>query len=178
MISAIQAHRKGFLGMGYDRVLVTLDGSKFAEIALEHAIKVANAGANIHILSVMAQDAISEIASMVSAVAQPPASEDQDWPPIARSDDPRAAHAREAYLRRVSDWLAQAGYDVTIEVRPGSVIETILSVAQDGFEVVVMATHGRTGLARVALGSVAEGVLHRSPCPVLIIPARKTAHDA
>jgi nucleotide-binding universal stress UspA family protein len=172
MIGGISAAQQRILRMGYDRVLVTLDGSKFAEVALEHAIKVANPGANIHILSVMAQDAISEIASMVSAAAQPPAAEDQSWPPIARPDDPRAAHAREDYLRRVSDWLGAAGYDVTLEVRPGNVIETIVSVAQDGFDVVIMATHGRTGLARVALGSVAEGVLHRSPCPVLIIPAR------
>lgn len=158
--------------MGYDKVLVTLDGSKFAEVALEHAIKVANMGANIHVLSVMAQDAISEIASMVSAAAQPPIKEDEGWPPIARPDDPRAAHAREDYLRRVSDWLSQAGYDVSVEVRPGNVVETIVSVAQDGFDIVIMATHGRTGLARVALGSIAEGVLHRSPCPILLVPAR------
>ncbi|MCE7947956.1 MAG: universal stress protein [Chloroflexi bacterium CFX4] len=164
--------------MGYDRVLVTLDGSKFAEIALEHAIKIASPGANIHVLSVMAQDAISEMASLVSAVAQPPATEDQTWPPIQKPDDPRAAHAREGYLRQVSDWLAQAGYDVTVEVRPGSVIETIVSVAQDGFQIIVMATHGRSGIARVALGSVAEGVLHRSPCPVLIIPARAVPPQA
>jgi nucleotide-binding universal stress UspA family protein len=57
--------------VGYDRVLVTLDGSKFAEVVLEHAIKAANSGANVHILPAVAQDAISEIASMVSAVAQP-----------------------------------------------------------------------------------------------------------
>lgn len=164
--------------MGYDKVLVTLDGSKFAEIALEHAIKVANMGANIHVLSVMAQDAISEIASMVSAATQPSPNDEQAWPPISRPDDPRAAHAREDYLRRVSDWLAQAGYDVTVEVRPGNVIETIVSVARDGFDIIIMATHGRTGLARMALGSIAEGVLHRSPCPVLLVPARAVqAHE-
>ncbi|GAB4553263.1 MAG: universal stress protein [Anaerolineae bacterium] len=156
--------------MGYRRVLVTLDGSKLAEKALEHAMQVAAAGANIHILSVMATDVVSEMASMASAVAQPPVT-DENWPPIHAPNDPRAAHAREDYLRQVSDWLSQAGYDVTVEVRPGSVIETIIAVARDGFEVIVMSTHSRTGLSRMALGSIAEGVLHRSPCPVLIIPS-------
>lgn len=158
--------------MGYNRILVTLDGSKLAEVALDAALKIANMGANIHLLSVMASGPMSEMAEMARAVAEPPATAEPNWPPIAPPEDPRAAHAREDYMRQVSDWLVQAGYSVSVEVRPGAVIDTIVSVARDAFEIIVMASHGRTGIARIAIGSVAEGVLQRSPCPVLIIPAR------
>jgi nucleotide-binding universal stress UspA family protein len=40
---------------------------------------------------------------------------------------------------------------------------------------IAMATHGRTGLGRVALGSVAMQVVHRSPCPVLVVPSPNIA---
>jgi nucleotide-binding universal stress UspA family protein len=157
--------------MGYHRILVTLDGSKLAELALEHAVKVSASGAQIHILSVMGEDRVSEIASLASAISQSVSVKQEQWPPLRPASDPRALHAREDYLRQVSEWLEALGMEVTVEVRPGNVVDTIVSVARDGFEIVIMATHGRTGLSRVALGSVAEGVLHGSPCPVLIIPA-------
>ncbi len=157
--------------MGYRRILVTLDGSKLAEKALQHVLQVAAPGAQIHIVSVMAEDRVSEIAALASAMGQTVALSNEQWPSINSTADPRAVHAREDYLRQVSEWLDQVGMEVTVEVRPGNVVDTIVSIARDGFDVIVMATHGRTGLSRVALGSVAEGVLHRSPCPVLIIPA-------
>lgn len=156
--------------MGYRKILVTLDGSKLSELAIQHVIKMAEPGAQIHLLSIMAEDRVSEIAALASAMAQPVAPTSEYWPPI-HPTDPQAIHTREDYLRQVGEWLEQVGMQVSIEVRPGSVIETIVEVARDGFDAVVMATHGRTGLSRVALGSVAEGVLHRAPCPVLIIPA-------
>ncbi len=157
--------------MGYKKILVTLDGSKLAELALSHVIEVAASGAQVHLLSVMAEDRVSEIAALASAMSQPVTVTKEQWPPLHTSSDPRAIYAREDYLRQVSEWLEQVGLRVSVEVRPGNIVDTIVSVARDGFEVVVMVTHGRTGLSRVALGSVAEGVLHRSPCPVLIIPA-------
>ena len=157
--------------MGYKKILVTLDGSKLAELALSHVIEVAAHGAQVHLLSVMAEDRVSEIAALASAMSQPVTTPREQWPPVHTSNDPRGIYAREDYLRQVSEWLEQVGLRVSVEVRPGNIVDTIVSVARDGFDVVVMVTHGRTGLSRVALGSVAEGVLHRSPCPVLIIPA-------
>ena len=160
--------------MKYRKILVTLDGSKLAEAALEHVVEVAHPGAQIHFISVMAEDRVSEIAALASAIAQPVttmAPPTDQWPPINNSTDPHAIHARRDYLDQVSSWITQAGYEVSTEVRPGNVVETILSVARDGFDLIVMVTHGRTGLSKVALGSVAEGVLHKAPCAVLIIPA-------
>jgi nucleotide-binding universal stress UspA family protein len=52
------------------------------------------------------------------------------------------------------------------------VVETIVSVACEGFDVIIMATHARSGIKRLALGSVAEGVLRQSPCPIILVPSR------
>ncbi len=157
--------------MGYERILVTLDGSKLAEAALQHVKCVARPGAQIHLLSILAEDRMGEIAALAGVVAQPgSAGRDQRFQ-SHMLPDPRAIHAREDYLRQIGTAFEKAGFEVTVEVRPGHVVDMIIDVARDGFDVVVLATHGRTGFSRVALGSVAEGVLHRSPCAVLIIPA-------
>jgi nucleotide-binding universal stress UspA family protein len=55
-------------------------------------------------------------------------------------------------------------------VRIGEASKVILDAARDGgFDLVVMGTHGRTGLSHLVLGSVAERVLRRAPCPVLTV---------
>ena len=45
-------------------------------------------------------------------------------------------------------------------------------------DLIVIGTHGRRGLSRVLLGSVAEDVLRRAPCPVLAVRARRPSHEA
>lgn len=158
--------------MGYGKVLLTLDGSTLAELALKHLAQVASPGAYIHLLSVTADDRVSEIAALASAIAQPVTLSDEPWPPTAGSANAQVLHDRQDYLNRIAGWLAERGFKVSVDVRPGAVVETIVEVARAGYDLIVMATHGRTGLSRVALGSVAEGVLRKAPCPVLIIPAR------
>jgi nucleotide-binding universal stress UspA family protein len=61
-------------------------------------------------------------------------------------------------------------HDVRIEslLMEGDPVDTILRVAVETHsDVIVMGTHGRTALARLLLGSVAEAVLRKAPCPVL-----------
>ena len=58
-------------------------------------------------------------------------------------------------------------------VRWGSPVDTIVSSAVDHrIGMIVIATHGRTGLSHVFLGSVAEHIVRDAPCPVLTIRAR------
>jgi len=54
-------------------------------------------------------------------------------------------------------------------LRRGPAAETICEVAADGYELVVVSTHGRTGLSQFFLGSVAERVVRFSPIPVLVV---------
>jgi nucleotide-binding universal stress UspA family protein len=65
--------------------------------------------------------------------------------------------------------------DVPIEkiVEIGDAAAAICQVAERlGVDVVVVGSHGRTGLARIFLGSVSEHVVRHAPCPVLVIPNR------
>ena len=69
---------------------------------------------------------------------------------------------------------------LSVRVEAGEPSDTILQIAKDGgADLIVMGTHGRTGLSRLLIGSVAEAVLRRSTCPVLTLRVPgKTSHDA
>lgn len=61
----------------------------------------------------------------------------------------------------------------TLVVDADSIHETILEVARErGADVIVMGTHGRTGLARAVIGSVADRVLRHSTIPVVLVPLK------
>jgi len=81
----------------------------------------------------------------------------------------------EEYLEGLRQELQQlqvpdAGLQVERRLVEGDPVTEILRVAEDtGSELIVMGTHGRTGLARLLMGSVAELVMRRAPCPVLTV---------
>ncbi len=61
--------------------------------------------------------------------------------------------------------------EVSLELFSGAIAQRITAdAAENKIDLVVMSTHGRTGLDRIFLGSVTERVLRTSPCPVLILP--------
>jgi nucleotide-binding universal stress UspA family protein len=62
------------------------------------------------------------------------------------------------------------GVEAERRLEEGDPVEAILRVAEEiGADLIVMGTHGRTGLSRLFMGSVAEQVLRRAPCPVLTL---------
>jgi universal stress protein A len=81
-----------------------------------------------------------------------------------------------AELARVLPEARQATTEVTRAVVMGSPAQTIVETAEaEHVDLIVMATHGRTGLSHLFIGSVAERVVRTTPCPVLTIrpPAEK-----
>ena len=65
------------------------------------------------------------------------------------------------------------------EIGIGTPYKLIIEKAeQEGADLIVMSTHGRTGLAHMLIGSVTERVLRRAPCPVLAVPALKKSKRA
>ncbi|MFN8474017.1 MAG: universal stress protein [Anaerolineae bacterium] len=95
---------------------------------------------------------------------------------VAGDDSPRAAHEAEHYLDGVRTRIAD-GAAVDLVVPHGTAARGILdAVAAHDAGLVVMTTHGRTGLRRLVFGSVAEKILAASPVPVWLVPARGTAH--
>jgi len=85
--------------------------------------------------------------------------------------------ASESYLATLNDRLREfeaPDPSVTLEfhLREGKAAVEILRMAEEvGADLIVMGTHGRTGVGRLLMGSVAEGVLRRSPRPVLTVRA-------
>ena len=73
------------------------------------------------------------------------------------------------HLTQVKSELEASGLAVEITIRPGSPADAIVAEAvASGADVIAMATHGRSGISRAFLGSVAEQVLSESPVPVLL----------
>jgi nucleotide-binding universal stress UspA family protein len=89
----------------------------------------------------------------------------------------------ESYLERMRTALDSLQVDdpnVRVERRlaEGSPVAAILCAAKElDCDLIVMATHGRTGVKRLAKGSVAETVIRQSPCPVLVIKAPESTND-
>jgi len=82
----------------------------------------------------------------------------------------RARADLERWYRTLLPRAVREPVTVELHVGIGSPIEEILELAEERrVEMIVMATHGRTGLPRVLFGSVAEGVLRHAPCPVVTL---------
>jgi nucleotide-binding universal stress UspA family protein len=151
------------------RILVPLDGSAFAEAALPAALEIVGAAGELVLCSV--------------AAAPDHVERDQQGRVRAYLDQQEEAVRREAldYLHQVEAQLKQQRPDlqVTLDVRigdpaPGIAMAEIALAA----DLVVMATHGRTGIRRAVLGSVAGAVLTTGSVPVLLVsPAASAATE-
>ena len=87
------------------------------------------------------------------------------------------AEAARVELDKVAGGIRAAGLDCRTDVLHGTPDEQLRLFALDPvhqIDLLVVGTHGRTGLARVAFGSVAQRILQSSPCPVLVVPSRPT----
>ena len=82
----------------------------------------------------------------------------------------RAAYATELHSKLEQEAVALPPDRVERRVALGDTVTEIVAVAEETpCDLIVMGTHGRTGLRRVLLGSVAEQVMRRAPCPVLTV---------
>ena len=95
-----------------------------------------------------------------------------DWmyPPIAMSDI--AAEKREEIARKLKALAAGSGVKTREIVRLGRAWQEIVEIAKERkADLVIVATHGYTGLRHVLMGSVAEKVVRHAPCPVFTVRA-------
>ncbi|HLU26580.1 MAG TPA: universal stress protein [Longimicrobiales bacterium] len=143
-------------------ILVPLDGSHLAESVIEHATRLGRLyGARYTLLRVAAPEV---------AVGYPPAPHGS-WVIPDAGESPDADAARE-YLEGVADRLRGDGLEVeTRVVRHLQPAVAILSAAERDVDVIAMATHGRGGISRAILGSVADKVIRGANVPVLAFNA-------
>jgi nucleotide-binding universal stress UspA family protein len=135
----------------FERILVPLDGSDCAENVLPKVEK-------------LGKDLKASIALLRVVIAH-------TFPGADPTDaEVKVVREAEQYLSNVEEGLKKKGLKVDSHVRYGNDAEEILDhAAQKDIDIVAMTTHGRGGVKRFLLGSVAEKVLRHSPKPVFLV---------
>jgi nucleotide-binding universal stress UspA family protein len=147
----------------YKKILLPLDGSPLSECALEHGKAIARALDGEVILFMAFEPTGSEIIRGGEAAAV------SDIVMAAQKE--AEAESRE-YLSRISAKLSTEGLKISIVVMGGPPADEILKYSKEAdVDLIVMSTHGRSGLSRFLAGSVARKVIDHSVIPVLIVPA-------
>jgi nucleotide-binding universal stress UspA family protein len=143
--------------MAFDRILLAHDLSETSDEALRMAVELTRRERGA--LTILHAYAVPVIPMPEGYVVQGPAALVELQQTIARALEKLEARA-----------VALGAPVVRVESRTGAPADAILECARTGgFDLVVLGTHGRSGLRRVILGSVAEAVLRRAPCPVLTV---------
>lgn len=176
--------------MSYTHILVPTDFSDQANQALRYAFEEAEVhDAKLTLLYVMHHHSETEVhylqgdpevrSGLDAAVGFPPDFDPETGGALPTPRVPAPATVRRDYteeaLAQLRDLVPDA-FSGTAEVKvvDGNPADAILRVVQElGVDLIVMGTHGRTGLKHVLLGSVAENVLHHAPCPVLLTREQK-----
>jgi nucleotide-binding universal stress UspA family protein len=155
----------GGLSSGQDpsqghRILVPLDGSTMAEQVLRPAALVAR---SLDAEMVLFRVSIVHVVGSIVG----------EWIQPLEGDLRTADQLAQNYLDRVADRLAEQGIQVSTTVQMGAVSESIVEYAQSTkVDMIAMCTHGRTGLKRWAMGSVADRVLRAGGIPILMVRAK------
>jgi len=144
----------------YKKILVPLDGSELAECSLEH-VKAIASGCNV------AEVVLIRVLEPVSGVSELAARMPDEW--LKNVDSEHRAGIK-SYLTRVAAKLNNAGISAQTVIAEGNAADSILEyIDNNDIDLVIMSTHGRSGLARWAFGSVADRVVKYSHVPVLVI---------
>jgi nucleotide-binding universal stress UspA family protein len=147
----------------FQKILVPLDGSTPAEKALDLACDMARCyGGEVTVLQIVEEALDVGSAAMARATSMATGSTDQAMGMMRQQV--------ESYLREVVQERLDTGVSILTVVNNGVAVDGILRFAKEqAFDLIVMATHGRSGLSRLAFGSVTEDVLRRADCPVIVI---------
>jgi nucleotide-binding universal stress UspA family protein len=142
----------------YNRIVVPLDGSELAEQALEQAKELSeNVGSPLHLIRVVDTYRTQSLPATGMAL---------DYSMLSELAEEEIEDAK-SYLEKKVSQLNDGGLEVTGDVLQGPIARQIVAAADKG-DVIVMSSHGRTGIKRWFLGSVAEEVMRHARCPVLL----------
>jgi nucleotide-binding universal stress UspA family protein len=153
-------------GTSYHRILWPTDLSPLAKTALPHVLGLAShAGAEVVLLHVLPSAAMYVVPPKMGTVL------------MRLQREARAA--AQAQLRRLERQLQAPGIHAHAVLAMGVPFQQIVLAAKRlRCDLIVLATHGQTGLAHAVLGSVAENVVRHAPCPVLTVrPERIQGRD-
>jgi nucleotide-binding universal stress UspA family protein len=143
----------------YNKILVPLDGSELAERSLEHVKTITNG------------DSATEVV-LLQVISWPTHTGHTLSGELMRSEGKKAEAIARDYLAKLENSLKADGIAVKTNIIHGEPAEEILDYAtHNKVDLIVMSTHGRSGVSRWVFGSVAERILRHSAIPVLIVPS-------
>jgi nucleotide-binding universal stress UspA family protein len=147
----------------FKRILVPIDGSPNSEAALGPAFVLAAAfGGEVQLLQVI-----------VPPEAALAAVEGAQYYALQNHWQETEVETAETYLGRLRGQWCRGRVPVAVQAAVGAAPATIVATAEAfRADLIVMSTHGRSGLSRVIYGSVAEAVLRAARVPVLLVPRR------
>jgi nucleotide-binding universal stress UspA family protein len=143
----------------YKKILVPLDGSELAQRALVQAEQIAKGfGSEIILFEVVPFMPIYGSPELVTPLIV----------------DEKQRESVERYLARIAGELKEKGFKVSTMVKTGQQVamEIIDFAEESGVDLIIMCTHGRSGITRWLLGSVTQKVLTRAETPILLIRAK------
>jgi nucleotide-binding universal stress UspA family protein len=136
-----------------EKILVAVDGSIFSDAAVDQAISLGGI-CNSQIILISVVDLYPEQMEVAPALVEK-----------------MSAEARQ-HIGKAKQKIDKANIPCeTIVHMGGKPHEYIVQEAKErGIDLIVMGTHGRTGIKRILMGSVAQNVIGHAPCPVLVVP--------
>ena len=146
----------------YQHVLVALDGSELAECVLPHAEAIATGCSVTRVTLVRVVTPLRLIGGVESHIS----------PEERHRLEKDSMEVSAQYLEEKAQPLIEHGLQVECETLFGNVIDELVEyVANHDVDLIIIATHGRSGVSRLFLGSVADRILRAAPIPVLMVRA-------
>lgn len=146
----------------YNKILVPMDGSELAECVLPHVEAIAAGCQAKEVVFVRVVEDLKDIGEPMLFLT-----DDQ----LAHIETTEKTVAKE-YLNKLVDGINLGNSKVSPEIIRGHAAETIADYAvHHGVDLIIIATHGRSGIGRWVYGSVAERILKSSCVPVLMVRA-------
>lgn len=162
----------------YSKIILTLDGSDVSRQAIPHALTLAKqTGAALILLQVT--DSESQILMQTASASMEPIGAGQITAQLAQETVAAQRTEAQANLEAVKAELAAGGVtNVTTMIRSGHPGDEIVDVANETKpDMVVIATHGRGGISRAILGSVADHVVRNTPLASVLLVRAQDAED-
>jgi nucleotide-binding universal stress UspA family protein len=150
----------------YSKIMVPLDGSELAECVLPHVETIANSVKVKHVVLV-------RVVNPIRLPASVPAIGDFGFREKDRLqlEDHRRSNA-ERYLKELRNQLGIEGVTISHTIVEGKVAESLVDYAVNNeVDLIVIASHGRSGVSRWVMGSVAEKMVRSACVPVLMVRA-------
>lgn len=163
----------------YKKILVPLDGSKLAECALLHAEALAKGCDTEEMILVSVTERVQGYGAGEGS-SEPLVLSGGGWlgsiqpplQPLVPKEFGKKEKQAQRYLDRIANELEAKGIKVNTEVLLGNPAEEIIKfIERSDTDVIVMSSHGRSGISRWTHGSVADRVFRHSPVPVLMVKA-------